>query len=289
MTIISIYLYLSIYLSICDPPTLTPRTSHWRGFAGRPVGARAPHGRRGRHGPQGVGGHRTQRPFSPPVPAHKPELRPDLTVCRASRELGQPVRLYVESKVAQTSASWLSGGFFQRQTTPQPAQRSGQPRPISRLGRSGRPYRPCFPHRYGSPGREPLVLGNRTASKGAHVKWLPSPEEEAPRAPMSQRRSGAVSRLDTVYASPAVLRQARVPPLYPYPTRVELYPYAPVTLALALIPSLTLALTMAAAPARAQELDDAVAPHARPATRHGARPKPNPKPNPNPNLNPNLT
>ena len=73
--------------------------------------------------------------------------------------------------------------------------------------------------RYGSPGREPLVLGNRTASKGAHVKWLPSPEEEAPRAPMSQRRSGAVSRLDTVYASPAVLRQARAPPLYSYPTR----------------------------------------------------------------------
>ena len=61
--------------------------------------------------------------------------------------------------------------------------------------------------RYGSPGREPLVLGNRTASKGAHVKWLPSPEEEVPRPAMSQRRSGAVSRLDTVYASPAVLRQ----------------------------------------------------------------------------------
>eukprot|EP00964_Phaeocystis_antarctica_P057212 scaffold33833_cov49-Phaeocystis_antarctica.AAC.1 len=24
----------------------------------------------------------------------------------------------------------------------------GQPRPISRLGRAGRPYRPCFPHRH---------------------------------------------------------------------------------------------------------------------------------------------
>ena len=61
--------------------------------------------------------------------------------------------------------------------------------------------------RYGSPAREPLVLSNRTASKGAHVKWLPSPEEEAPRPARSQRRSDAVSRLDTVYASPAVLRQ----------------------------------------------------------------------------------
>ena len=31
--------------------------------------------------------------------------------------------------------------------------------------------------RYGSPGREPLVLRNRTAGKGGHVKWLPEPEE----------------------------------------------------------------------------------------------------------------
>ena len=61
--------------------------------------------------------------------------------------------------------------------------------------------------RYGSPAREPLVLSNRTASKGAHVKWLPSPEDEAPRPASSRRRSDAVSRLDTVYASPAVLRQ----------------------------------------------------------------------------------
>eukprot|EP00964_Phaeocystis_antarctica_P070674 scaffold43060_cov56-Phaeocystis_antarctica.AAC.1 len=38
-------------------------------------------------------------------------------------------------------------GFSLRQSTPQAALGSGQPRPISRLGRSGRPYRPCFPHR----------------------------------------------------------------------------------------------------------------------------------------------
>ena len=54
---------------------------------------------------------------------------------------------YVENKAAQTSASWLSGGPFQGQTVPQAALSFGQPRPISRLGRAGRPYRPCFSHR----------------------------------------------------------------------------------------------------------------------------------------------
>eukprot|EP00964_Phaeocystis_antarctica_P002224 scaffold1147_cov68-Phaeocystis_antarctica.AAC.16 len=44
------------------------------------------------------------------------------------------------------SASWLSGGCSQRQIVPQATPSFGQPRPISRLGRAGRPYRPCFPH-----------------------------------------------------------------------------------------------------------------------------------------------
>ena len=55
---------------------------------------------------------------------------------------------YVENKAPQTSASWLSGGPFQCQIVPQAAPSFGQPRPISRLGRAGRPYRPCFSHRY---------------------------------------------------------------------------------------------------------------------------------------------
>eukprot|EP00964_Phaeocystis_antarctica_P000313 scaffold163_cov69-Phaeocystis_antarctica.AAC.3 len=37
---------------------------------------------------------------------------------------------------------------------PQAAPRSGQPRPISRLGRAGRPYRPRFPHRLERQRRE---------------------------------------------------------------------------------------------------------------------------------------
>ena len=53
----------------------------------------------------------------------------------------------VEIKVAQASASWLSGGYYQRQLMPQAARSSGQPRSISRLCRAGRPYRPCFRHR----------------------------------------------------------------------------------------------------------------------------------------------
>ena len=47
------------------------------------------------------------------------------------------VPCYVENQMAHTSASWISGGFSQRQVTPQAAPRSGQPRPISRLGRAG--------------------------------------------------------------------------------------------------------------------------------------------------------
>ena len=37
--------------------------------------------------------------------------------------------------------SWLLGGFSQRQTMTKASPSFGQPRPISRLGRAGRPYR----------------------------------------------------------------------------------------------------------------------------------------------------
>ena len=50
-------------------------------------------------------------------------------------------RAYVEYKGGPDSASWLSGGCSQ--VVPS----FGQPRPASRLGRAGRPYRACFPHR----------------------------------------------------------------------------------------------------------------------------------------------
>ena len=35
-----------------------------------------------------------------------------------------------ETKVVQDSASWFSGGWFQRQSMPQAAPSFGQPRPI---------------------------------------------------------------------------------------------------------------------------------------------------------------
>ena len=46
---------------------------------------------------------------------------------------------YVANSAARASASWLSGGVSQRQSMPQAARSFGQPRPISRLGRAGRP------------------------------------------------------------------------------------------------------------------------------------------------------
>ena len=49
-------------------------------------------------------------------------------------------------RVAQASTSRPSAAFFQRQIMPVAAPSSGQPRPISRLGRAGRPHRPCFRH-----------------------------------------------------------------------------------------------------------------------------------------------
>ena len=48
----------------------------------------------------------------------------------------------VEDEVAQPSASRPSGGSSQRQTMVQAAPNFGQPRPISRSGRAGRPCRP---------------------------------------------------------------------------------------------------------------------------------------------------
>ena len=55
-----------------------------------------------------------------------------------------------ETKRAQASASWRSGGCSQHQVTPQATPGSGQPRPISRLGGAGLAFdrapatvRPC--------------------------------------------------------------------------------------------------------------------------------------------------
>ena len=56
---------------------------------------------------------------------------------RAPQPLGVCRGACVESKQAQPSASWRSGGCFQRQGRPQAAPSFGQPRPISRFGGAG--------------------------------------------------------------------------------------------------------------------------------------------------------
>ena len=43
-------------------------------------------------------------------------------------------------------AGWLYGGLFQSQIVLKAALGFSQSRPISRLGRAGRPYPPCFSH-----------------------------------------------------------------------------------------------------------------------------------------------
>ena len=88
----------------------------------------------------------------------------------------------MKNKVAQTSASWISGGFSQRQITPQAALSFGQPRPISRLGRSGRPYRPCFPHRYEAAEEAAGQAAGGDAKRAAQDAFLASLAQPRTRA-----------------------------------------------------------------------------------------------------------
>ena len=62
------------------------------------------------------------------------------------RLCGRPAR--GETKVAQPSANWRSGGYSQRQLTPRPASSSAQPRPVSCLGRARRPHRASSQYRH---------------------------------------------------------------------------------------------------------------------------------------------
>ena len=77
--------------------------------------------------------------------AHHAALQLDLRPLTRVEEPEGVFHLYVGNKPAQASASWLSGGDLQRQIVLQAAPSFGQPRPISCLGRAGRPYGPCFP------------------------------------------------------------------------------------------------------------------------------------------------
>ena len=52
----------------------------------------------------------------------------------------------LRARHAAPQASALPAGLYQRPIVLQAAACPGQPRPISRSGRAGRPHRPCFPH-----------------------------------------------------------------------------------------------------------------------------------------------
>ena len=71
-----------------------------------------------------------------------------------------------QNKVAQALAGWISGGSPQRQITPQAAPSSGQPRPIRRLGRAGRPHRPWFRHSLRRAASPPALDTHAEAGSG---------------------------------------------------------------------------------------------------------------------------
>ena len=73
---------------------------------------------------------------------------PQHTPAPGYRLCGRPARGSVETKVAQPSANWRSGGYSQRQLTPRPASSSAQPRPVSCLGRARRPHRASSQYRH---------------------------------------------------------------------------------------------------------------------------------------------
>ena len=89
----------------------------------------------------------------------------------------------LENKLAQPSASWLSGGCFQRQSMPQAAPSSGPPRPISRLAYTGRPQ-PCFRHRCSPSPAAALCSSSRaelSAPRRTCSRWSARPSRAAAR------------------------------------------------------------------------------------------------------------
>eukprot|EP00964_Phaeocystis_antarctica_P045252 scaffold26038_cov65-Phaeocystis_antarctica.AAC.2 len=119
------------------------------------------------------------------------------------------VRAYVENKAAQASANWLSGGPFQGQTVPQAALSFGQPRPISRFGGAGRPYRPCFSHRLRARRLVEHVGRARLCVENAAERLRPN---RPPAGPASARSSsGRPPRLDQPRPASASLGQLAEP------------------------------------------------------------------------------
>ena len=73
------------------------------------------------------------------------------------------------SRLAHPSASWRSGVFLQRQSTPQAAPGSGQPRPTSYVGGSDRPRRACSRQVAAQRGGCLWVLGERGGGAGVRL------------------------------------------------------------------------------------------------------------------------
>ena len=102
----------------------------------------------------------------------------------------------VASKGAQASASWLSGGSSQRRIVPQVALSFGQPRPISRLGRAGRPYRPLLSTHtdaffYRHLGAAVVLLANDAQAAGADLGALRVKQHRTATAQLVGRRRRA--------------------------------------------------------------------------------------------------
>ena len=203
---------------------------------------------------------------------------------------------HVERTLARASASWLSGGCSQRQITPQAAPSCGQPRPTSRLGRSGRPRRArFFRPRHG----RVRPLGGRAAREGhaGHPKGTHATLTLALTLTLTLTfssaaacRGAAALRLCSRWASPPSAASTSCRSVPPGAFYLLLLPSTFYLLPIYLLPSTSCLSTFYLLPL--------ILPLR--ASRVGTNPNPNPNPNllplrasrvgtnPNPNPNPNL-
>ena len=88
-----------------------------------------------------------RRPGARPVPppSRGTSSRP-AAISPPPRCPAAPLAACVEDKCLRPRPAGLSGGLYQRLIVHQAAASSGQPLPISRLGRAGRSHRPFFSH-----------------------------------------------------------------------------------------------------------------------------------------------
>ena len=119
--------------------------------------------------------HSTPTQRQPRIQRHgpPPSLPPTLPT-RPHRSSSISSHIHVESKAAQTRASWLTGGLSQRQSTPQATPSFGQSRPIGRLG--ARPV-----------GRAVGIAHRRRQGRGLFSGELPPTDLLLTRSPSATR------------------------------------------------------------------------------------------------------